>query len=103
MTLTEQELETINRALWRWGPAAQEVKAIEELAELQRALARVVNAATLSSMVELTRAVDNVFEEIADVEIMLAQIRLIFASAPEEIDRWKRQKLARLKERLEHE
>jgi len=103
MTLSTTEQETINRAVWRWGPAAQEVKAIEELAELQQALARVVNAAALSSMDELTRAVEHVFEEIADVEIMLEQIRLIFCDAPEEIDRWKHQKLARLKERLENE
>ena len=46
-------------------------------------------------------AIDHGFEEMADVEIMLAQIRMIFADAPERIDEWKARKLERLKHRLD--
>lgn len=43
-------------------------------------------------------ALDNFFEEIADVEIMCAQMREYFGN--EKIDAWKKEKLNRLKEIL---
>lgn len=103
MVLTQTQNETMSRALWRYGPAQQEVKTIEELAELQRALCRAMNTAHTGGMDDFLKAMDHVFEEIADVEIMLEQIMMIFDDARHEVDRWKQQKLARLKGQLDGE
>ena len=47
---------------------------------------------------------ENVAEELADVEIMIAQMRLIFGgSVGYDVDRIKAQKLARLRKRMEEE
>lgn len=43
--------------------------------------------------------VDHVLEEAADVEITLAQIRMIFGAA--RMDKWKKMKIERLARRLE--
>ena len=69
----------LNKAIEHWGVEMQTVKACEELAELIRALSRVLLAAhTNAPAIEFNTAVDNVREEIADVEIMLEQLRIIF-------------------------
>ena len=80
--------EICAEAVRKYRPRYQILKAIEELAELQRALAR-YNADWMDN-----RSTDNVHEEIADVEIMLDQLRLMFD--PKEIDDWKDSKLERL-------
>ena len=100
--MTQQEqLSVLNNAIWRYGPAAQELKAVEELSELTQAICKALTASKQESMDEFLDALDHVFEEMADVEIMLAQIRLIFADAPDRIDEWKARKLERLKHRLD--
>ena len=83
-----KETEIYRAAVKAFGVVDQKLKAIEELAELQRALARDV---TLDAPEEAER---NVEEEIADVEIMLNQLRLIYD--PSEIDDWRDSKLERL-------
>ena len=99
--MTQRDHETITSAIWHYGPATQELKAVEELAELQQALCKALAAAKTESMEVFMDAMDHVFEEMADVEIMLEQIRLIFADAPERIEQWKARKLERLRRRLE--
>lgn len=79
--------EICDVAVEELGYLNQMYKTIEELAELQRALAR--HIAGEGRKTEL-----HVCEEIADVEIMLNQMRLIFD--PKEIDDWKDSKLERL-------
>ena len=66
------------RAIHRYGEAAQIDMAVEEMAEL-------------------TAAIANVIEEIADVQIMLDQLRLIFARSTDEVEE---EKLRRLLGRL---
>jgi len=74
-----EERTIYEKAIARWGAELQTVKACEELAELIRALSRVTLAAkTAAPGIEYNAAWDNVLEEIADVEIMLAQLRIIF-------------------------
>ena len=80
--------EICSAAVDRFGPKDQILKAIEELAELQRALAR------YSAKWMDTRSSDNVHEEIADVGIMIAQLRLMFDA--NEIDDWTDSKLESL-------
>lgn len=84
----------LTRAVDTYGQAAQMDMAVEEMAELTKALCKVKRAAPGC---ETTAAVSNVFEEIADVQIMLDQLRIIFgrdAAAEEEA------KLERLTDRL---
>jgi len=80
------------KAIEKWGTGSQIMMAIEECAEFIKAaskLDREVNGSTI----------DDVCSEIADVEIMMAQMRYIF---PEElIEKHKEKKLKRLVERIE--
>lgn len=80
--------EVCAAAVQKYGYRNQVLKAIEELAELQRALARY----TANWMDP--RESDNVHEEIADVGIMIAQLRLMFDA--NEIDDWTDYKLESL-------
>lgn len=80
--------EIARAAVEKYGRVNQVLKAIEELAELQRALARDL---PLDAPQE---AEVNVCEEIADVEIMLSQLRMFYDTA--EILEWKDSKLERL-------
>ena len=72
-------------ALEQWGFFSQTNMLIEECAELILAMQKYNHR---------TGDVDNVLEELADVEIMCEQMRLIFDST--HIDQIKKQKLERL-------
>ncbi len=77
-----------------YGLNNQALKASEECSELAAALSKFVNHA-LSGMIDFdTEISKNVCEEIADVEIMLAQIKHSFDR--NEIDRVKQQKILRI-------
>lgn len=82
------------RAIHRYGEAAQIDMAVEEMAELTKALCKVKRATPGATT---TAAVANVIEEIADVQIMLDQLRLIFARSTDEVEE---DKLRRLLGRL---
>lgn len=71
------------KAIYTYGAEHQQVKALEELGELSSALARAIIGGE-----------HNVEEEIADVEIMLVQLRLMFTA--KNIDELKTNKLERL-------
>lgn len=79
-------------ALEHYGPHHQIVKCMEECGELIRALAR--------HLCEENNR-ENVVEELADVDIMLAQMRYVFGQ--QDTARARVQKLARLKMRMEEE
>lgn len=87
-------LETMERALERYGSRDQMLKCIEEMGELSRALARALNPNE-----ETDQA--NICEEIADVSIVLDQLYMHFGK--EYIMRLKLSKLKRLKERMDAE
>jgi len=83
--------DLLNQALDRWGHDAQVVMAIEEMGELTVELAKHLNGRG-----------DNmsaVWEEIADVAIMVEQLKLIFG--PTVIEGHVRRKLDRLQDRLD--
>lgn len=78
------------KAILAFGAEAQTRKAAEECVELSLALLHALDG----------RAnMDNIAEEIADVEIMLAQLRLIYGD--KEVDDWKAKKLAALSLKIE--
>ena len=78
----------LKEAIRYFGPMAQKAKAIEELSELIRALARDDR--------------ENIAEEMADVRIMLRQLEMLYENRDRvrEIE-W--MKLVRLKERITNE
>jgi len=73
-------------AIQKYGTGPQRDKAIEELSELIRALARCDDSA-------------NIAEEMADVRIMLDQLEIMLGNHDEVRD-WEYEKLMRLSERL---
>ena len=66
----KKEIEAMQKALNRWGLEAQIGQAIEECAELIVALQKYVNRTPQADSTE------RILDEIADVEMMLAQLRL---------------------------
>lgn len=82
------------QAIHRYGEAAQIDMAVEEMAELTKALCKVKRATPGAAA---TAAIANVIEEIADVQIMIDQLRLIFARSTDEIEE---DKLRRLLSRI---
>lgn len=93
--MTAEERWTIlDRAITTYGAPAQMDMAVEEMAELTKALCKVKRATPGANT---TAAIANVIEEIADVQIMLDQLRLIFARNTDEVEE---DKLRRLLGRL---
>jgi len=84
----EPDTKIYEEALDVWGPGAQADQCQEELAELITELSHWKRVKT-----------HGVEEEIADVEIMLAQMRLSFDT--EKVDRIKKEKLERLRKLLD--
>ena len=91
----KKEKKILQKAINTFGANQQIIKAIEELGELSTALARYFTKADYESNFK------NIYEEIADVEIMCNQLRLIFDSYI--IDNCKEMKLNRLKELLDND
>jgi len=85
----EQE-KIFRAALDKWGAEAQTLMTFEEIAELQDALCKTA------------RGRDNPYhiaEEIADVQIMLGQMAVLFG-IESTVEEYREQKLARLAKRL---
>lgn len=82
------ECEICDAAVRTFGRVGNILKAVEELAELQRALCRHLAAPTD----EATLA--NVHEELADIQIMLNRLLTLFDAA--EVADWKDSKLDRI-------
>ena len=83
--------ELYQAAFDAWGEDAQLNVAIEELSELIKEICKQKRGIGVS---------EHLVEEVADVEIMLEQIKQIFHIADEEVGWWKSFKLSRLAERL---
>lgn len=83
------EKEILQKAINTFGANQQIIKAMEELGELSTALARYFTKKDNEANF------NNIYEEIADVEIMCSQLRLIFDNYV--IDHYKEMKLNRLK------
>ena len=93
--MDERERRNImTRAIQHFGETAQIDMAVEEMAELTKALCKVKRATPGATT---TAAIANAIEEIADVQIMLDQLRLIFARSTDEVEE---EKLRRLLGRL---
>ena len=82
------------KAISKWGEAAQINKAIEELLELAIALTRYqnLNLRDEDYQEKAYKILDNIHEEREDVEIMLRQLDMIFGRSEE----WQRKKYVHL-------
>lgn len=78
-------------AVKKWGKEHQLVLCMEEMAELTKELSKNMRG---------SKNITNISEEMADVEIMLEQLRVIFGNRSE-VDTIKAEKLIRLADRLE--
>ena len=88
--MTEKERAIFQKALDTWGGDAQSLCLLEELAELQDALCKHKRG---------RRTTADIAEEIADVGIMLDQMKLYFR-VEEEVKAQRARKTARVEERL---
>ena len=68
--------QVCQKAIKKWGQDAQLIKTIEELSELSKALCKYLNSDN-----NVNGLLDNIAEEIADVEIMIEQLKIIFDNA----------------------
>ena len=82
-------------AVRRYGSGRQLVKCCEELAELSQAICKLFDGKAWSEM-----DIEAVVEEMADVEIMLEQVRMVLAVDPDLEARWRSRKLRRLAKHL---
>ena len=94
MITAEERRALLDRAITAYGAPAQMDMAVEEMAELTKALCKIKRA---QAGCEVTAAIGNAIEEMADVQIMLDQLRLIFARSTDEVEE---EKLRRLLGRL---
>ena len=87
---TEERRALLDRAITTYGAPAQMDMAVEEMAELTKALCKIKRA---QAGCEVTAAIGNVIEEMADVQIMLDQLRIIFHRSTEEVEEAKLERL----------
>jgi hypothetical protein len=85
--------EILDKIIERWGVDSQIDKAIEEMSELTQALLK-LRSATIHKK-DFTAEEDHVCEEIADVSLMMEQLRrTIFPST--QIEKWEEFKIDRV-------
>ena len=86
----------MRQAIETYGVQAQCDVAIEEMAELTKAI---VKLRRVEDDYEKTQvALDNLLEEIADVDIMIDQMKIMWG--PKQVEEYRRKKLERLERRL---
>lgn len=87
---TVNYFETLSDAITTFGEEAQMIVALEELSELQKELCKVLRGDENN---------DHVSEEMADVQIMLDQLEIIFGNRGA-VASWQSKKTKRLWERI---
>lgn len=92
--------QTIAQAVETFGSDHQLDLAIEEMSELTKALLKHRRAMKQPEAWDHERTKSNIVEEIADVEIMIEQLKLIF-NCFSSVNKQKEFKLNRLAERIE--
>ena len=100
--LSIKELETLLGAVRHYGAMDQQVKAMEEMGELIQALGKHLNCARDDDPETVQAVDDHVAEEMADVQIMLEQLKIILNNHAR-VDAWVHEKLARLAARIDRE
>lgn len=98
----EEMMRLYLKAIERFGEGAQIMKAIEEFAELTQALCKAAEVSGNTDPEILDGICEHLAEEMADAQIMLHQLLLIFRNTGAMSD-WTERKLDRLEARLSDE
>ncbi|MCL1879968.1 MAG: hypothetical protein FWF71_05035 [Actinomycetia bacterium] len=93
---TEDEVKNMQTTLDRWGLNAQAGQTMEECAELIVALQKYINRTEHPT-------VDEILDEIADVEMMLAQMRLVLGVDDDALRKRIETKFAKLEQYLKRD
>lgn len=75
---TTMRPEVLEQAVHTWGKEAQVDMAIEEMSELTKALLKERRAVNYSGLKDAMKAREGIYEEMADVIIMLMQLLVIY-------------------------
>lgn len=86
----------LKRAIEKYGTHNQMLKCIEECGELSRAISRILIGLDGTTTEEEQ---ENLYEELADVSIMIEQMMIMF-DCTDEVISWQLKKLKRLNGRL---
>lgn len=91
MKVQIDDISVLKNAINTYGKDIQTIVAIEELSELQKELCKALrNKANI----------EHIVEEMADVDIIFNQLKIIFEIGENEIEANKRYKLNRLRDRI---
>lgn len=91
--MSDREIRRLlRRNIRRHGPAVELIKLAEECSELAQAVCKLVDGGKICG-----DRVEALAEEMADVEICMEQVRMIFPNLEELEDRWTERKLRRLR------
>lgn len=88
----------LREAIRCWGDSVQRLKVLEELGELTQAIVKT----WLCDDCEEEAMLANLAEEMADVELMLQQLKIMYDNE-DEVKEWRFKKLERLAGRIERE
>ncbi|MDN5307960.1 MAG: hypothetical protein PWP16_1323 [Eubacteriaceae bacterium] len=88
----QQQDEILRKVIAKWGMKLQSIKAIEEMSELTKELSKVMLDQDQSNN-------ENILEEMADVQIMLNQLAIIYGSP----EGWIKKKINRMKNKFQEE
>lgn len=89
-------MEILKQAINKYGEKQQCIKCIEEMSELTKAICKNFECTDERLRPIIQDAID---EEMADVEIMLEQMKMIFDNRSV-VEAWKSKKIERLEHRL---
>lgn len=89
----------MHQAIETYGVQAQCDVAIEEMAELTKAIVKIRRVA--DDYEKTQAALENLLEEIADVDIMIEQMKIMWGPKP--VEEYRRKKLERLDRRLNND
>lgn len=92
--------EIYKEALEKWGSAAQIEMLVEECSEVIQSIQKLKRSYYSNDDERITQSESNVCEELADLNIMLEQMMLIFDSS--KISKFKNEKIERLKSRIKN-
>lgn len=94
------ETEICTKALKVYGEESQVVMVFEEMAELQKELCKILRSQSEFNATQNIKIRKKIAEEIADVEIMLRQMKILY-EIEDAVEDAREFKLERLSQRLE--
>jgi NTP pyrophosphatase (non-canonical NTP hydrolase) len=89
----------LKKAIKKYGTHNQMLKCIEECGELSRAISRILIELSSGDGFTTKESQENLYEELADVSIMIAEVMIMF-DCTDEVISWQLKKLKRLNGRL---